>query len=309
MSRCSLLVMIAVGPNRNTIGLCAVLAAMWYAGAGQSNGAAYLLCFALVALAMVSVAHAWANLRGITVSAGRIRSVFAGEELAVPLRLEAKPGRRHMAVWIEAERSGPARLAREIVAGSPGEAILRMAAPRRGHFEGIEVEVKSLFPLGFFTARRRMALRQSYFVYPQPMGNLPLPLMLDPAREAQIGARIEGDDFAGVRSWQPGESMRHVDWKAVARGQRLLVKQWRGGAGGLLMLEWEALPLLPSEHRLSQLARWVLLAERGGLTYGLRLPGLHIEPAQGDAHFHGCLRALAAFESTEGKAAAGSMPE
>lgn len=300
--------MTTVGPNRNTIGLCAVLGAMWYAGAGQSNGAAYLLCFTLLALAMVSVVHAWANLRRITVSAGPIRSVFAGEELAAPVRVEAKPGRRHVALWIEADGARPARLAGEIVPGSPGEAFLRMPAPRRGRFERIEVRVKSFFPLGFFTARRTVTIRQTYFVYPKPAGHLPLPFTPNPAREAQIGARIEGDDFAGVRAWQQGESMRHVDWKAVARGQRLLVKQWRGGAGGLLMVEWEALPLLPPEHRLSQLARWIILAERGGLMYGLRLPAQLIEPSQGEAHFHACLRALASFESADGKAASPRMP-
>ena len=89
----------------------------------------------------------------------------------------------------------------------------------------------------------------------------------------------------------------------------MLVKQWRGGAGGLLMLEWEALPLLPPEHRLSQLARWVILAERGGLMYGLRLPEQLLEPSQGEAHFHACLRALASFELADGKAASRRMPE
>src|SRR5689334_16884138 len=34
-------------PNGRTLGLAAVLVAMCYAGASQSNGAAYLLCFVL----------------------------------------------------------------------------------------------------------------------------------------------------------------------------------------------------------------------------------------------------------------------
>ena len=75
-------------PNRQTLGLVAVLLAMWYAGASQSNGAAYLLCFVLGALALVSVVHARANLRGLAVSADPISSAFAGDRFHVPLVIQ-----------------------------------------------------------------------------------------------------------------------------------------------------------------------------------------------------------------------------
>ncbi len=292
---------ITVRPNRNTVGLMAVLAAMWYAGAGQSNGAAYLLCFSLGSLAAVSAIHTWANLRGLNLEPGAIRAVFAGEELAVPLRVLAEPGRRIAGLHL----SGPGRhssaLMDEVTANAPCEAVLRVDALRRGCFEGMEVRASSLYPLGFFSAQRKFTISQRYFIYPKPGGNLPLPVARNPTREAQVGARIEGDDFAGVRDWQIGESMRHVDWKAVARGQRLLVKQWRGGSGDLLILDWESLPQFTVEQRLSQLARWTILAERGGANYGLRLPDQVIEPSRGEAHFHLCLRALASFDAGAGR--------
>jgi uncharacterized protein (DUF58 family) len=37
-------------------------------------------------------------------------------------------------------------------------------------------------------------------------------------------------------------------------------------------------------------------AERGGALYGLRLPGVEIAPAHGDAHRTSCLQALALFQ-------------
>ena len=104
---------------------------------------------------------------------------------------------------------------------------------------------------------------------------------------------MAGDDFAGTRAYQSGESQRHIDWKAVARGQPLLVKQWAGEADQTLHLDWASLSHLDVEARLSQLTRWVLIAERTGASYGLRLPEITIAPARGDVHFHNCLRALA----------------
>jgi len=53
---------------------------------------------------------------------------------------------------------------------------------------------------------------------------------------------------------------------------------------------------LPLETRLSRLAGWVVEAERGGALYGLRLPGVEIAPAHGDAHRAACLQALALFK-------------
>ena len=80
-----------------------------------------------------------------------------------------------------------------------------------------------------------------------------------------------GDDFAGMREWHPGDSLRHVDWRAVARGRPLMVKQWAAGAGGAVTLDWEQLEL-PVPERAGQIARWIEECEISGTPYALRLP-------------------------------------
>ncbi len=283
-------------PNRNTIGLVAVLIAMWYAGASQTNGAAYLLAFVLASVAAVSTVHAWANLRGITFTAETIAPVFAGEELSVPLSAASDRHRTHSAVTVHAVGAKGSARFDEIGPAGVQRAPLAVPALRRGSFARVSLRVASIFPLGFFTAHRAVVLRAPHCVYPRPVGDRPLPRALAPTREQRDGQRVEGDDFGGVRTWQTGESQRHIDWKAAARGQPLLIKQWTGEADEILHLEWPALAPLDDEARLSQLARWVILAERGGASYGLRLPGKTLAPARGEAHYHACLRALAESE-------------
>jgi uncharacterized protein (DUF58 family) len=88
-----------------------------------------------------------------------------------------------------------------------------------------------------------------------------------------------------------------VAWKAVARNEDMLTKQFTGEAAAELWLDWSRLaPQLNVEQRLSRLAGWVLEAERSGLNYGLRLPGVEIAPGRGEAQRAGCLQALALFE-------------
>ena len=50
---------------------------------------------------------------------------------------------------------------------------------------------------------------------------------------------------------------------------------------------------LDTEARLSRLCAWLLQADKLGLSYGLRLPGLQIKPSSGEAHKRQCLEALA----------------
>jgi len=275
---------------------------MWYAGASQGNGAAYLLCFVLAGLALVSVVHAWTNLRGITIRAESIPPVFAGEDLAVPIVVSAQQG-SHFALRILAYPGITSATIAELGVSRPQRAELRLPVLRRGCFRELPVRLRSSFPLGFFTARQILLLRQTFHVYPAPHGALPLPRALTPTRQPHSGTRVEGDDYGGVRAWQPGESQRHIDWKAAARGQPLLTKQWTGEVDEILRFDWQTLAALDTEARLSQLAKWVVLAERGPAAYELRLPGKTLPAARGTPHYHACLRALAEFtEIVEGEA-------
>ena len=79
-------------------------------------------------------------------------------------------------------------------------------------------------------------------------------------------------------------------------------KQYAGTDVVSHLFDWDSLPLLGAEARLSQLCRWVLDAHSTGEAYGLRLPGLVIEPNMGPAHRERCLNALALFEESRGTA-------
>jgi uncharacterized protein (DUF58 family) len=119
------------------------------------------------------------------------------------------------------------------------------------------------------------------------------PLAAD-ANAGQARAQAAGnDDFSGLRGYQRSDSPRHVAWKAVARNEDMLTKQFTGEAAAELWLDWARLAQFNVEQRLSRLAGWVLEAERSGVHYGLRLPGVEIAPGRGDAHRGACLQALA----------------
>jgi uncharacterized protein (DUF58 family) len=292
-----------VVPNGRTLGLFAVLVAMCYAGASQGNGAAYLLCFLLTSLAVVSLVHAWANLQGLEVSVETIAPVFVGEEVVVRAIVTATNKQTHFGIRLFAPPGSPPVTGSVIKPGAPSRIEVRFPAQKRGRYHQLELELTSDYPLGFLTSRQLITIAHEYDIYPAPRGVIPWPRTLAPTRQPRDGTLREGDDFGGTRLWRRGESQRHIDWKAAARSPVLLTKQWTGEVDEILNFDWANLPSLDSEARLSQLAKWIVAAEHSFETYEVRLPGKTIRPARGDRHYHECLRSLAAFVEPDTEAA------
>ena len=256
----------------------------------------FALTFFLAGLGLAGMVHTARNLARIAVNAGRAEAVFAGESAQFRLYLEGR-----------ARYDRPAILARHVGAGSQlvvdipahgvAEVVLAVPAQRRGSLPLGRVLLETRFPLGMFRAWSYVELDARCLVYPKPERS-PLPR---PSAEAAAGAlrsqATGNDDFSGLRTYQLSDSPRHVAWKAVARSEDMLTKQFTGEAAAQLWLDWRRLPVeLGLERRLSRLAGWVLAAERNGTIYGLRLPGMEIAPGRGDAHAAACLQVLALYE-------------
>ena len=285
-------------PTGNLFGLFFVLIAIWYGAASEGNAAAYLLLFALTAVFLVSIPHTLLNLVGLKATAESIKPIFSGDEVSLPVEIVNECGAaRHGIVLSFPGAGGEPERVDTIPPRKGARLTLRFTARKRGEHRIDGLCLGSVYPLGFLRVARRMTARQRYIVYPRPVGDSTLPTHRGRSTEKRPQPELgEGDDFAGVRAYVLGESQRHIDWKAVARGQPLMTKQFSAEASGCLYLDFATLPFSDVEDRLSQLALWIVEAERKRRPYGLRLPSGEIAPSLGQAHFHRCLQALALFK-------------
>ena len=289
-------------PTVNFAALLFVLGAMWYAASSQNSPAIYLLLFGLTAVFLVSIPHTLLNLTGVTIAPESAKPAFAGEEVSVPVEIinRSRTTRRGIELLL-AGSGGERKRVDFISAGQAARVTLPFPAPHRGEHKVGTFRLTTVYPLGFVRVLKKIASSQTYVVYPKPLGDHRLPAHR--ARSPHDRPQTElaqGDDFAGVRAYVPGESQRHIDWKAVARGQPLMTKQFAAEAEGSVHLDFSALHFAGVEERLSQLALWVIEAERVRRPYSLRLPNTDIPPGVGEAHFHRCLHALSVFPRAEG---------
>jgi uncharacterized protein (DUF58 family) len=257
----------------------------------------FALTFLLAGLGLAGMVHTARNLARIVVVAGRAQPVFAGESAHFRLHLDGRAAFDRPAILARHLASG-AQFVVDVPPAAVAEVVLAAPARQRGWQTLGRVMLETRFPLGLFRAWSYVEPDARCLVYPRPERSRLPPFSGDAAAGALRTPSPGSDDFAGLRGYQSSDSPRHIAWKAVARSEEMLTKQFAGEAAAELWLDARLLPAgLGLEQRLSRLAGWVLAAEQAGAHYGLRLPGVEIAPARGDMHRAACLQALALYQA------------
>jgi len=282
-------------PSRHGMLYVAALALMLTGSVNYNLSLGFVLTFLLAALGVNSILHTFRNLAQLRISPGRVQPVYAGDHAHFTLAIDNPGALDRFSIGVTRNRKDA--VFTDVPAGQSSTVGIAVPAPHRGFLRAGRLTLFTRYPLGLCYAWAYVEPDVSCLVYPRPeAGHVPLPL---PAPHAGQGmAHGSGqEDFSGLRSYHPGDSPRHIAWKAAARGQGLLTKQFSGRADTELWLDWQAAPAaLGVEGRLSRLARWVIDAHTAGLSFGLRLPGVILPPAPGNAQHDRCLEALALFQ-------------
>ena len=79
-------------------------------------------------------------------------------------------------------------------------------------------------------------------------------------------------------------------------GGELVSRDTTASAHQELWLDWRTCGPLAPEDRLSRLAAWVLTADRAGVNYGLKIPGVDLPRGHGVTQRRACLEALALWQ-------------
>lgn len=285
-------------PTRQGLVLGGILVLMLAAAVNYALSLGYVLTFLLAAMALNAMVHTYRNLARLHLTARPVEPVFCGDLAVFAVDLDHGEPRDRHAIAL----SGGNPEVNDVVdvpAGATRAARLALPTHRRGRLHPGRLVLHTTYPLGLYRAWSYLELAFDGLVYPRPAPpGLPLPGVASLTRASGVVATGD-EDFAGLRRYQRGDTPRQIAWKASARGDALLTKQFSGPAAVECILDWHALPATwDTERRLSQLTRWVLDADQAGIAYTLVLPGTTVPVASGSAHRRHCLEALALYEAT-----------
>ena len=281
-------------PTRHGLLFAAMLAVMLLGAINYNNSLGFLLTFLLAALGLISILYTYGNLAGLQVRSGKAAPVFAGQAAAFVIHLHNPDRQPRHALHAEASTGDIATT--DLAADGNAGLTLHLPARRRGRMPLGRIALSTSWPLGLAFAWSYVDPEMECLVYPQP-SPYRAPPEAAPAAAGDGHGSAASDDFSGFRNYRAGDPLRHVHWKALARALPLMTKEFCGGVAPELWLDWASLPPLDVENRLRWLCRWVLEASRGDRAYGLRLPGIEINPDRGADHRRRCLEALALFET------------
>ncbi len=272
--------------------------AMLLGSMNYNNNLSFILTFLLIGIGFVAMHQCQRNLVGLELSFAGTDPVFAGQ--AIRFRIAVSNQSKNARYGI---RIYHGKIQSEVHDLQPGEStvfILPVATDRRGWIQLDRFGVRTLFPFELFRSWAWLHMDLRGLVYPTPSENPPEPPETRVAHgHRQQDARGE-EDFAGLRRYNEGDSPKQVAWKAYARSGQLLSKQFAGADTSSQWFDFDQIPVPELEERLSILTRWIVNSDSTLEDYGLRLPGLEIPPAHGEAQRQNCLEALALFgEATQ----------
>lgn len=284
---------IFIFPSRAGLFFGLSLLVMLMAAINYQNNMTYALTFLLATLFIIATLHTFANLSGLTIRALRAEPAFPGQVTEFDVLVEKGKQRDHFALHLQWPDSTDALL--NLIDDDRVKVQLHTAVGQRGWYSPGRLLLESAYPLGLLRCWTWVDLDLYALVYPQPLSCAELPGL---ATDKPDGASVPvsgSDDFYGFRDYRRGDSLRQIHWKGLAKGQSVQTKQYAAYADRSVWLDWDMFPGLGIEQRLSHLCYWALAFEARNEEYGLRIPGVVIEPALGEAHRDRVLKELAVY--------------
>jgi uncharacterized protein (DUF58 family) len=283
-------------PTRTGLAFGGLLAVAFIAGLNYGSGLAMLLAFWLCGFALAAMMRTQRSMAGTRLLSLRAESVFSGQPIPVFLRLASRTTADDFSASSGDGADLRAGASSSETRFAESEVTLHFAPVRRGIWTLPAVLLATRAPFGLFRTWTWLAPPLQTPIYPAPGGGRPMPEAPGSANGQSPGA-AGLDEMTWLRPFREGDSPRQVAWKAYAREAPLLVREYRGNAQLAREFDFDSLPGLPPEQRLSQLCEWVLAADARGERYRLRLPGGTDLDGSGSAHREACLVALAQFET------------
>lgn len=236
-------------PTRRLAAVVAVLSPVWLFTLSPRTAIVPLVGIAVVLLVVALDALFIPGRHAIGVARTLPALVGVGDTVTGEYTIENRTGRRQCAILYDAfpQEVSAYVTPRSLAIGSYGTGLVRISLTGkvRGDHPLGEVVVRISGPLGLVSRSIRYALDDRITVMPSIAGAKGHHLQAAQYRMRIAGSRAlrligASATFAGLRDYAPGDDPRYIDWKATARRERMISREFSIEQGQTVLIAIDA---------------------------------------------------------------------
>jgi uncharacterized protein (DUF58 family) len=245
-----------------------------------NRGLALLYGLSSLCLSLLLISHLMPRLqiRGIRIERALVGDLTAGREGELVYLISSNGRRYHLQVtdqlpFIDGEH--------KLFISQCDKAIRKRTTiycDRRGRFILDQLTLSSSYPFGVVSHSRQLTTDTlEVLVLPRvyDLNRIPLPVIADANSDGDLNVPQQGgqDEFAAVREYTQGDSLRYIHWRASARQQQLVVKEYERSDRPVLLVALDCRPAFNQgegsrstfEYAISIAASMIHYASREGM--------------------------------------------
>ncbi|OZG73485.1 hypothetical protein BTA51_10740 [Hahella sp. CCB-MM4] len=262
-------------------------------GINYQNSMILAVGFFLFSILLLNIVSAYRNISGLYIKFHHSEPCFAGDLGGLEFVVAARE-KNHSSIeigWVPESFNTV-----DIEKGQSVRFIIELPCPERGRYRPGRMLITSVFPMGLIRAWSWQDLKAEIIVYPKPLESQMVWGQAEGDQQSGKKAMIPGqEDFEGLRSYVPGESLNRVAWKKYAQSGEFYSKEFAQPLTDPEWIDFSAYSVGDTEIRLAMMCHQVLAMNAKRQLYGVRLPGKVIAPDLSELHKNQCLSALALY--------------
>lgn len=298
-------------PTRHGLAFLVALFFLFLLALTYGHSLAFAAAFFLTSLLMSSALLTNLNLKGVEITQVQIPEVMRlGEFDDLQCLIKNKNKRSRFDLMVESWGSYPcsALVLKECSGGQEALCRSTLTFHKRGFYQAKKMTLSTSFPLGLFRAWVTFPLKSSVSIAPRAVEHQSInELWLDVQDEEQShlsSSQDHGDDFYQHTSLQEGESWKKIDWKAWAKKDLFLKKEYQGLSQKIacyLQDHQNRENRLDFEQQLEQLSWWLKQQELSSQLFVVQLnfdTEIRFGPTKGKTAVDEILRTLAKLKGS-----------
>lgn len=287
-------------PSKQGLFFLLVLLLVLVAAINYQNNLAFGIAFFMASLFNTAILFTFSNLSGLHLKALKPQNAFAQEHVAFCIEASKEnPKKQFHRVSLSFQALNKQHTEEKttfhLTEHDKDDVLVFLLAEKRGVCQAPRLRVETVYPLGLIRCWSWVDLDMQALVYPKPMASEFFDAYAQEGEQDNHSVKFGQEDFAGLKNYQPGDSLKHAHWSSLAKGQNLMSKQFNANASKDHVLSYDDVFQGDKELALSKLCYQALQFHGNDEAFSLVMPNKTIKLSQGDKHLEQVLTQLAVY--------------